>query len=769
MSIPGPDTHVVELRVPGLVDTSGESLLDSVGSVDVAGDGIGRVVRPSDRLRRPAPGPVLHTLGKSVSRTLEGYLWTRMTSGNAARATWALLFPFSLVNVAHWMLPPVPEHKTAAAGIAAVCRGLLRIAALLLTMLLMSQLAVVSLDLVAAQCLAPGSSCLSYLPGWMRQTTGARTVIGVLPLLVIIGLLFRVSTLEWSGATTGDSPEPGNRTKPGDNTGPGDTVVDGGDTAMLRCVHTVAALVCVALFLLGGPIQAPENPADATVWAVALILLGFSVGATAIRARRLLGPVLRATLLTVAVGVVLTAAVLRTPLTANPVGTSDTVATVGIALLAISTVFAVLLVPAALLARPTWAHLPHRLRPWAGGWAAAPALALAVLLGTGFGAGLAIVTRRLLATPTLSLPPGYTPITSLWGTALGIAAVLAMFVVAVLLPLCRMRNREPDIVRLLQNRPQDIRQAARAWVRASALRKHLHRLVITGIMAITAGALVLVVLRVGSLTPPEWMESLSGVGVVTLGALAGTLLRAVSRAVTTPKRVRFVRTFVDLVCFWPRAAHPIIPPSYALKVVPELEERSRQHLGEPGHRVVLAGHQTGGLLAIMAAARLARKLPHNDRKRLGLLTAGIPLQWGYQRAFPAVFPQGSLAQLYGLLNGGWRGMCRGTDVFGGGVTTWRHQVTNGKLVGTGYQSDGGTAALEPAVPSETGVVTLGGDHWLPDPVPKPDNGRRWYAGIRRHTDYVGDHEWDRAVGIAAGLTPAAAGGQPTDHTSLFQA
>ncbi|EOD66978.1 integral membrane protein, partial [Amycolatopsis vancoresmycina DSM 44592] len=38
MAMPGPDTRVVEIRVAGLVGTSGETLLDAVSTVDVAGD-----------------------------------------------------------------------------------------------------------------------------------------------------------------------------------------------------------------------------------------------------------------------------------------------------------------------------------------------------------------------------------------------------------------------------------------------------------------------------------------------------------------------------------------------------------------------------------------------------------------------------------------------------------------------------------------------------------------------------------------------------------
>ncbi|WP_394378469.1 hypothetical protein [Saccharopolyspora spinosa] len=113
MQIPGPDTRVVELRVHGILGTTGDELTDSVASVDVAGDGIGRIMRPADRLRRPVPGPMLSAGDRSVPRIVEGYVWGRMTSGGLAKATWALLFPFALANMAHWMLPPYQDRQPA--------------------------------------------------------------------------------------------------------------------------------------------------------------------------------------------------------------------------------------------------------------------------------------------------------------------------------------------------------------------------------------------------------------------------------------------------------------------------------------------------------------------------------------------------------------------------------------------------------------------------------------------------------------------------------
>ncbi|EHK87018.1 hypothetical protein SZMC14600_12520, partial [Saccharomonospora azurea SZMC 14600] len=358
MPLPGPDTHVVELRVPGLIGTSGDSLLDSMGTVDVAGDGVGRVIRPCDRLRRPAPGPVLQALGRSVSRTLEGYLWDRMTSGGAAKAAWALLFPFALVNVAQWMLPPDSGTRTSRA-LSSVCRGLLRVAGLLLTMLLIAQLAVVSLDLLATQCLRPGSSCLEDAPSWLREVAAVRTGVGLLPLLLLVGVLFLVASTSWTVRA------PRLRERRPDL--PGGTVLDDEqETTTLRCLHTVAALVVIVLVLLGGPSTAPSGAVDTVVWVLALALLGFGAGATALHAHRLAGPVSRAALITFALVLLGVAAVTATPLSARvSVGANSTVELLAAALFAVCVLFALLLVPAAVLARRSWAALPKRLRPWA--------------------------------------------------------------------------------------------------------------------------------------------------------------------------------------------------------------------------------------------------------------------------------------------------------------------------------------------------------------------------------------------------------------------
>ncbi|MFD4251255.1 hypothetical protein ACFWQL_16070 [Amycolatopsis thermoflava] len=754
MPLPGPDTRVVELRVPGLSGTSGEELLDAAGTVEVAGDGVGRVIRPSDRLRRPAPGPVLQALGRSVPRTLEGYLWSGMTSGGATKAAWALLFPFSLANVAHWMLPPVPDGSRAAAALGGLCRGVLRIAALLLTMLLVAQVAVITLDLFAAQCLAPGRRCLTWLPEWLRDVEQVRLTAGLLPAALVVLVLFRVSGTNWT--VRAHTPPP-----PGD-TLPGDALRGDTDSPVLRCVHTLAALSTVALLAVGGPLQVPGDVFGRLLWAASLVLAGVALVTSASGVRDL-PRWARGGLLWVAVALLVAVGVRG----AVPTGSDATVEGVGAALLGAWLVFALLLVPAALLARRTWRELPKRLRPWAGGWAAAPALALAALLGGGFGAGLATGLRRLAGASDLRLPDSYRLVTALWGGGLVLAIVLGVLGFAVAVPLRRRSRGIPGVVRMLQS-PADQQAAAAAWARSAWERRHLHHLALGVIAGLSLGAAALLVAWYGFGTFPGWLDPLSAAGVFGLGVLAVGLLRVVYTAATKPGRNRHLGALADLVCFWPRAAHPAIPPCYALKVVPDLAARAKEHLAEPNTRVVLGGEKLGSVLAVIAAARLVHTVSPADRERVGLLSAGSPLQWGYQRAFPAVLPHAALATLYGSLDGRWRGLARGTDIFGGGVTTWRHQVDGDKLTGEGYLPDGGWGALPPAAAGATGALVLGGDHWLPDPVHPPSGARRWAAGVLGHADYLVDPEWDQAVAIAAGLeTPGKPARGEAEQVPLF--
>lgn len=764
--IPGPDTRVIELRVHGILGTTPEQLVDAVAAVDVAGDGAGRIVRPADRLRRPAPGPVLKADGRPHPRTLEGYVWGGLTSGGWAKAIWALLFPFSLANVSSWMLPPVPEGNRAASTLGACCRGLLRLAAALLTVLLVAQLAAVSLDLFATQCLAPGSGCLGVIPQWLRGTAAVRPVFGVVPMLLVVFVLRKLSTVNWSVDVDGPTPV---------STGParllakmpGANKIADPDAPALRTLHLTAALATVTLIALGGPAGPGRGGLPTASWLVAVVLLvgslllalvfGDPTGARPGRAGRWLlaarSPVPRRVLLGLAALTVASVPAVQPHLGATLPGTDPTLTVVTIALGGACGVLGLLLAPAALLARPAWSAQPVELRPWAGGWLAAPFMTLAALLGGGFGAGVAITVRQTLGGAPLSLPHGYAFVTLVWGVA-GTLAVAVLLVVLAVMGVRRLVSGErvPEEVALLHSdRPADAKQAADAWRTANWERGHAHHVLLTLTGVLAAGAIVSSVPWREGFLPPAWAQPLSGLGLAALALLAAWLLREVYAAAQQPDSARRLGGLSDLACFWPRESHPVVPPCYALKVVPEVAARAAHYLADPNTRVVLAGTSQGSAITVAAAARLLDGLSPTEAQRLGVVVASSPLQWAYARMFPAVISHAGLSELFGDLGGRWRTLARGTDPAGGGMSTWRRQVFDGKLIGVGYREDGTTGALPPAVAGPTGALVLGGDHWLPDPQCGPFAGRRWAPGAQRQQDYTSDPEWDRAIACAAGL------------------
>ncbi|GAA3362530.1 hypothetical protein [Saccharopolyspora gregorii] len=769
MQIPGPDTRVVELRVHGILGTTGDALTDSVASVDVAGDGVGRIVRPADRLRRPVPGPMLTAGDRTVPRIVEGYVWGGMTSGGWAKASWALMFPFALSNVAHWMLPPPRSGDRVGALLSRLLRALLRVGALLLTMLFVAQLAVVLLDLLAAQCLRPGSPCLDEVPESLRLVPAVRAVPAMLLLGLVVLLMHRLSSVSWQ--VSGSWRTFGGRTESAEHSArapllPGANVVADPDTPALRALHVVGALAVISVLALGGPLTPNPDPR----WILAELLLVLSVGGTlllddpsgmgsgpvAAVVRGLLSRTARRVVVATAAVLLFAVAVLPGPLNAPLPGSGATVDAITVGLLLTCSAVAALLVPAALLARPGWASVPRELRPWAGGWMAAPVLMLACMLGAGFGAGLALSLRQALGGPErLRLPDAYDDVALFWGSA----AVLLL--VGGLALGCWMLVRRwlpsgvedvPEQVALLHaGRQQDQRNAAGSWRTADVQRRYSHHVLLLVAAVLTASTLLAVALRAWGFPRTEWADWLRALGVLALGLLAAGLLRMVQLAAKERTAGRYLGILCDLTLFWPREAHPVVPPCYALKVVPELAARAAEHLAEPDTRVVLVGHSQGSLLAAVATARLLETLPEADRERVGLVTAGSQLQWAYPRAFPGVVPHGSLRDLAGSLNGRWRSLCRGTDPLGGAVTTWNRQVFDGMLIGVGLRPDGTQGPLPPATRGPTGALVLGGDHWLPDPQRGPFSFRRWVPGVLGHTDYSGDPEWDRAVAMAAGL------------------
>jgi hypothetical protein len=178
--------------------------------------------------------------------------------------------------------------------------------------------------------------------------------------------------------------------------------------------------------------------------------------------------------------------------------------------------------------------------------------------------------------------------------------------------------------------------------------------------------------------------------LLTLVPVAAVLL--MRQAITSPSARRTVGVAWDVATFWPRAFHPLAPPSYAERAVPELTIRVRGLL-ERGNSVLLAGHSQGAVLTVAAVAQLA-ELPAEQRERLSVVTYGNPVVNLYQRWFPAYVDRQLIEQV--------------TDRPSGWANFFRYTDPVGRELFTEYRRDAGTRP-------PTTVPGRRGDCWLPDP------------------------------------------------------
>jgi hypothetical protein len=130
---------------------------------------------------------------------------------------------------------------------------------------------------------------------------------------------------------------------------------------------------------------------------------------------------------------------------------------------------------------------------------------------------------------------------------------------------------------------------------------------------------------------------------------------------------RTVGVIWDLATFWPRAAHPLAPPCYAERVVPELVHRATW-LATEQRGLVLSGHSQGSVLA----AATVLQMPPEALRSTALLTYGSPLCRLYMRAFPNYFSEKVINDIAGAVAGSagqerWVNLWRRTDPIGGAI------------------------------------------------------------------------------------------------------
>ena len=154
-------------------------------------------------------------------------------------------------------------------------------------------------------------------------------------------------------------------------------------------------------------------------------------------------------------------------------------------------------------------------------------------------------------------------------------------------------------------------------------------------------------------------------------ALAGLVLPALAAflysAWSDPTKRRTIGVLWDVGTFWPRSYHPLSPPCYTERAVPDLQRRM-WWLHDNEGRVVLVAHSQGAVLATAALVQPDCR-PAGDEPTL--ITFGSPVGKLYRWGFPAYFD----AALVGALvpggddpADGWRNFYYPTDPIGGPVT-----------------------------------------------------------------------------------------------------
>jgi hypothetical protein len=709
----------LELLVHGVGGTTPEVMLESPHLKQITGDSMsGTYRRWSDQDAEQHPDDY------SGDAVLEAYSWARLTSGAASRAFWLLLLPFMFANLVHWMRPPGPQSPGSGARLRGAHAALARLLAVSLTVLLTAAACEIAMDLAAWQCAANGA-CVSHHSwvvfalgghgGWWGQP-GRRLVVAALVPLAVLAVLGQLSRVTWSSY---ERVRP--MSAPRTDDAPIEMETDGFwygvvTVGRLRPLHLTAGLLTVVWTVLVPVVAQDRQAAPHRAWlGIALLALLVALGALLLAGLAtntdLLPP---RVLLAVAGGLALLvfadAAWNRPEWAAGgPLPGAER----GFAAL-----FAAQLALIAALTAVTWAltrgqdpddadhpgtpvdptltlpspaaGVPGPADSGFGGpegaalrGLAGPATALLALgLGALFTSGAALFAAQRLAGKG-DLPqavPQAAPLL-VWhasGTTL-LAPVLLAIVVRLVVPLLRDRRAlRPDVLATYDQPPTT--DSPRTGQIATALAGA--RLTEAGAGVIAALALVaaaqLVVALAGALVSGESLtaatahlgmagsrlgELLQNLGGWLTTALVAGLVALGRSAYASPARRRTVGVLWDIGTFWPRAAHPLAPPCYAERAVPDIEARVRAWLdADPARRLVLSAHSQG---TILAAAALWQLDPAT-RGRVALLTYGSPLRRLYGRFFPAYMGPGPLLRLQRDMPR-WDNLFRLTDPIGGPV------------------------------------------------------------------------------------------------------
>lgn len=627
-----------------------ERFPEEVTVVDVSGQPFD-LPKPGQRRGRQTSGDddagfyrITDTAGWPPGARIETYRWGRLTAGVAVRVLWLLLLPFQLANVALWLCPEEGRFRRAAA------QYLCRLLALTLSASVVLAFAGAALDLSAWQCTYDFCNTVGEVPQWLAGTDhiGRRLAITALVPIAAIVLVWALARQTW-GAYEAYAEADG-RTEGRGLSSP--AFWRGKETVRrLRAIHVATIFSTLALVVLAA--LEPVGPAP---WRTVLLTLGVAIIAVCALALALPRIVqedteaewpdrLVATLLLFAVG--LTAGTLWY---AWEHRTQTRVLSLPYYQATVTWVFVGELVLVGLMVLVV---TTQRRDGWGAARVGVPVFAgLAIGAAAGLEAGLIYRTADVL-TNINGLGP--TPVLPYQWAGLGFAIMILLAGVSVFATVVPDRRQKRAARALTDQRFPRMRRLgphrAELIDRAIASSGILHRVVRVLSLApipILALGLAGAVLTITNTRPPtivvvSWLPlGISSVRYALGGALLFGLLTFVLIARRRPRVLHVLGFLWQLGTFWPRTCHPLGPPCYAARTVPELAARvDRLAEATPHSGVVLVGQGQGSILAIAAVLQL----PDTTRGRVALMTVGSPAGSLYPRVFPEHFHKVLLQEL----------------------------------------------------------------------------------------------------------------------------
>lgn len=181
--------------------------------------------------------------------------------------------------------------------------------------------------------------------------------------------------------------------------------------------------------------------------------------------------------------------------------------------------------------------------------------------------------------------------------------------------------------------------------RRTAALAHRAETLLDVVGAVTAPVALVIIVTSMSGVPPwdlptlEWTRTVATASMWLVVGMSAGLIALGSQIRRSEKARKAVGVIWDLTTFWPRAAHPLAPPCYAERVIPELQVRAHWVLDRPPpprgprNQLILSGHSQGSLIVLATASRFGSE--HLARTRM--ITYGSQIRALYGRIFPRVF------------------------------------------------------------------------------------------------------------------------------------